>query len=781
MECTSFPISCKANKVRQFLRLVVALVSFGIFLSETFAGTSQGITYTGRILRADGAPANSGTITFTLKVMDATNNCRLWSETHVVDMNETMGTFALVIGAGTRTDGGSQTLKQVFTNAGTLTGLTCTSGTIYSPSSGDDRNLSVSFDDAGSIVNLATTAIKSVPFALQADQVSGYGIMNLAKISGLGTASTMTSTQFDFLTNLAAPASASATPCSANDTLKYVGGIWTCATGSGTSSTSGLTAATTTNSIDNTSFAQTWNWSTATTENPMTVAANSITTGSLMSLTTSSATVNSTNGLLNVANTSATTTGVLARFQSNSTAGSGLTVLANGNVGIGNSAPNYPLRVSGATYSDSYIAQNTGFRVNSGSAGYGSVLVSSPGGSPGRIAFADGTSSYAWDTYLVRTNSNELTLSSNAGTGAATLAVTGSAYLASTSGKVGIGTTAPAATLEVAGDVKVGNSSATCDGTTKGSIRYNNGSSVLEFCNGSSWNLVQAAACSDATPNVISFTDEANATASTLYTSNIIQVSGINCSVPVTISGPGSPQYQICSDAGCSTVVQGWTSSPSSLTTGQYLQVRLTTDSAGGALFQATIIVGSAASVWSVTNAGGDCTASPSIGTVCADGSIYAGLSPDGNVKMFTTRCDAGQTWDGVSACTGSRTGMNWNNGTINYTVTGITGNTTGKSNSAALAALADAGSPHTAASYCESLSINGKTDWYLPALSELNVLYSNRSAIRNFEPVGSYYWVSTETSSSNAWIQNLTTGVQYSNSGVNNKTNGYYVRCVRR
>ncbi|MBL7671129.1 MAG: hypothetical protein JNM39_11660 [Bdellovibrionaceae bacterium] len=60
------------------------------------------------------------------------------------------------------------------------------------------------------------------------------------------------------------------------------------------------------------------------------------------------------------------------------------------------------------------------------------------------------------------------------------------------SGKIGVGTTTPAATLDVAGDVKVGNSSATCSATTKGSIRYNNTTNVLEFCNGTAWGLVQA-------------------------------------------------------------------------------------------------------------------------------------------------------------------------------------------------------------------------------------------------------------------------------------------------
>jgi hypothetical protein len=368
-------------------------LGLSLFCVQAQAGSSQGITYTGRIIRPDGNPANSGSITFTLKVMDASNNCRLWSETQTANMTDTSGTFAVVVGAGTRTDGGTQSLKQVFMNAGTLTGLTCTTGTSYTPGASDDRNLVVSFDDAGTVVSLSAVAIKSVPFALQADQVSGYGIMNLAKISGLGTATAMTGTQFDFLTNLAAPASATATPCIANDTVKFVGGVWTCAAagGGGSSSTSGLTAATGTNSIDNLNFGQTWNWSTATTENPMSIAANSITTGSLMNLTTSSAAVNSINGLLNVANTSATTTGTIARFQSNSTAGSGLTVLANGNVGIGTLAPNYQLsnEIDEYTNANLYLQRNfISYRVTGASnatAFYGRILYRGLGASTGTM------------------------------------------------------------------------------------------------------------------------------------------------------------------------------------------------------------------------------------------------------------------------------------------------------------------------------------------------------------------------------------------------------------
>lgn len=343
-------------------------------------------------------------------------------------------------------------------------------------------------------------------------------------------------------------------------------------------------------------------------------------------------------------------------------------------------------------------------------------------------------------------------------------------------GKVGIGTQAPAEQLDVNGAVKVGTTANACSATNKGSIRYNNATSVLEFCNGASWNLIQAAACSDATPDSFSFTNEANATVSTQYSSDIVQVGGINCVVPVTISGAGSPQFQICSDAGCGSVIQGWTSSPSSITSGQYLQVRLTTDGVGGSNFQATVIVGGTASVWSVTNAGGDCTASPTPGTVCADGTIYAGLSPDGNVKMFTTRCDAGQTWDGVSSCTGARSAVTWNNGTTNGNTTTVYSAITGQANSATLDGLSDSGAPYSAAQYCESLNLNGHTDWYLPAISEVAVLYSNMGAIRNFYSTGTY-WSSSQVNNTTATYFQMASGTADSFFMYN----GRFVRCVRR
>jgi hypothetical protein len=75
------------------------------------------------------------------------------------------------------------------------------------------------------------------------------------------------------------------------------------------------------------------------------ILSNQLTTGTALNIDSSYNLFNSTNGLLRVANTSASTNGILARFQANSTAGSGLTVLANGNIGVNTTNPTYKLQV----------------------------------------------------------------------------------------------------------------------------------------------------------------------------------------------------------------------------------------------------------------------------------------------------------------------------------------------------------------------------------------------------------------------------------------------------
>ena len=162
-------------------------------------------------------------------------------------------------------------------------------------------------------------------------------------------------------------------------------------------------------------------------------------------------------------------------------------------------------------------------------------------------------------------------------------------------------------------------------------------------------------------------------------------------------------------------------------------------------------------------------------GDICPDGSMIAGLSPDGNQVMYTTRCDKGQVWDG-SSCIGTRQTTTWNNGSWN--TTGYTSSITGK-NTENLAILADAGSPKVA-QYCADL-IEMDTTTGTCQQRRFNQLWLNfgsgktHTSVGNFDVSGQTYWSSSEYNYQYAWIQRLSDGYQ-----GNRKSYGYLLRCVR-
>jgi collagen type VII alpha len=130
-------------------------------------------------------------------------------------------------------------------------------------------------------VNDNGTYTDSSPFQIDANGNVGVGVLTANNKLELnqGTAGN-SGLRFTQLTSASAAGSTGAKVLSvdANGDVVLV-------TDSGTGSISTLAPATAAATIDNTNFAQTWNWSTATTQNPLSLSGTSLTTGSLLNLT----------------------------------------------------------------------------------------------------------------------------------------------------------------------------------------------------------------------------------------------------------------------------------------------------------------------------------------------------------------------------------------------------------------------------------------------------------------------------------------------------------------
>lgn len=345
------------------------------------------------------------------------------------------------------------------------------------------------------------------------------------------------------------------------------------------------------------------------------------------------------------------------------------------------------------------------------------------------------------------------------------------------------------ADFRMGGGILIGPSGTPCSAVTEGGVFYDSNSSCLKLCNGASWNCMTAGTC-DFAPAFFAFIDQNSLGPSSQYASNIARITGMDaaCAASIGVGGQGTPEYRICATSNCSSVDINWTTANNSLAVqGKYIQLRATTAATAGTTHTITASIGGITSNWNITTTPTDCSTG-AVGTVCADGSVYAGISPDGSVPMYVTRCDYNQTWSG-SACINARTGITWNNGQDDWVDTLLVNcgsfpacDPSGETNTATLVA-ADSDSddpgvqPHAAAKYCDDLVVHGQSDWYLPSAPELNVMYGHKVAIGQLEVSGSYYWSSSEVSSGDAWYQRFSDGVQSNN----NKYGGNLVRCVRR
>ncbi|WP_413288423.1 DUF1566 domain-containing protein [Bdellovibrio sp. HCB337] len=211
------------------------------------------------------------------------------------------------------------------------------------------------------------------------------------------------------------------------------------------------------------------------------------------------------------------------------------------------------------------------------------------------------------------------------------------------------------------------------------------------------------------------------------------------------------------------------------------------------------------------------------IGTQCDGGAIYAGQFDSGKYMTTPGGCSyepSGTTTsysatDFTPTCSGTDSITKaWRGAANNYDIPGaenVTVVTTkssssyrGDVNTAAIAAITNSaeGGYHPAARYCDKLDYGGYQDWYLPSKSELahlycktrtsgSVSYPNEDAncatygyatgtevVPGFRTTASYYWASTETSSSAATTIKASDGTQ---TVTGAKSTAYYIRCVRR
>jgi len=152
------------------------------------------------------------------------------------------------------------------------------------------------------------------------------------------------------------------------------------------------------------------------------------------------------------------------------------------------------------------------------------------------------------------------------------------------------------------------------------------------------------------------------------------------------------------------------------------------------------------------------------MGSVCADGTVYAG-DYQGH-HYYTTTDDQGAFAWATSP---------------NLAYTYASDINDGEANTSRLESLVgtDTHAPYKAAQACYNSTDNDLSDWYLPARNEYQILYNNRVAIGNFNTSNQIYWSSTEHTADAADYIDFSRGSWFWWYG--SKWNTSNVRCIRK
>ncbi len=160
----------------------------------------------------------------------------------------------------------------------------------------------------------------------------------------------------------------------------------------------------------------------------------------------------------------------------------------------------------------------------------------------------------------------------------------------------------------------------------------------------------------------------------------------------------------------------------------------------------------------------------------------YIGEKFGGGVIFQLWKDSTGAEHGLVVALTDQSASQAWSNVTGTTIGSGAQSSWDGLSNSNAI--VAQSGHTSSAAKLCLDLVSGVYSDWYLPSVDELSLLWQNRFYVnKSLSTIGgatllssAYYWSSAETSNNSAWSFNYGSG----NAPTNYKTNTNYVRSVR-
>ncbi len=138
---------------------------------------------------------------------------------------------------------------------------------------------------------------------------------------------------------------------------------------------------------------------------------------------------------------------------------------------------------------------------------------------------------------------------------------------------------------------------------------------------------------------------------------------------------------------------------------------------------------------------------------------VIGGYGPAGGI-IFYDKGDDSDGWRYLEAAPFDQSaGIRWDNGKdvdMGAKATAVGG---GEANTDAI--VAKQGDGTYAASICQNLVLGGYDDWFLPSWDELNLMYTNlkKAGLGGFG--GSWFWSSSQYSSSTAWSRSFSDGRQ--------------------